>query len=368
MAPVGLIAQREREERETLSRRRARLRGDSPGAPNFSRSQSQLNLAIPTTTTPGPATDEDEGETLADRMRRLREKKEREHALGDDHRKSTISVDFANEMMSKFGGEEDKPKPTPSPGPDEEETLGQRRARLQAEAALNANNTPTARPHLRPSLSMADILSANPLDVHNTQTRKLSDQQLISNLPQNSLLAQNVVAEERRKADRLNANMRASSYGSYDPLIRAEQHRNDEDMPLAMKIQAYKRQTGALPAQQGMMYNGMGNMSAMNLQDQQRGSMMPQMMGMGMMSQPNLSVMPQQQMPMMMGMNSMGMMSQPNLGMMNHQQMPMMMGMNGVPMQMQMNGMQMGMNGMMMPPMDPRQRDNINQWMAGVGP
>ncbi|KAF2830882.1 hypothetical protein CC86DRAFT_367521 [Ophiobolus disseminans] len=359
--PVGLIAQREREDREPLSRRRARLRGDSPSRRGFGQSQSQLHLAVPTTTTPGPETDEDEGETLGERMRRLREKKELDAALGDDIRKSTISVDFASEMMSKFGGPEaaDKgkevPKPTPSPGADEEETLGQRRARLQAEAAARGGEIsgPT-RPGLRPSLSMADVLSANPIDVHN-QARKVSDQQLISHLPQGSLLAQNVVAEERKKTERMNANMRASSYGSYGPLIPATQDRNDDDQPLALKIQAYKNQIAGKPApQQGMIYNPA---------DPHSQSMMPQPMypqqqmhpmNMGMMSQPNLMMQPQMgmQMPMgMMPMNGMGMQ------------------MNGMPMQMQMQ-MGMGMNGMgmgmMMPPMDPRQRDNITQWMQGI--
>jgi hypothetical protein len=35
-------------------------------------------------------------------------------------------------------------------------------------------------------------------------------------------------------------------------------------------------------------------------------------------------------------------------------------------MQMQMNMMQMNGMGLVMPPMDPRQRDQIDRWMAGV--
>ena len=252
------------------------------------------------------------------------------------------------------------PKPTPSPGAEEEETLGQRRARLQAEAAARGDTLAPARPGLRPSFSMADVLSANPIDVHN-QARKVSDQQLLSHLPQGSLLAQNVVAEERKKTERMNANMRASSYGSFDPLVRARQDKIDEDQPLALKIQAYKnKMAGVAGPQPGMMYNPMA--SSMSLADQQRQSMM---MGMNMMPQPN-GMMQQQQMMMPMNMN-MGMM-QPQMGM----QMPMnnMGMMMNMPMGMQMNGMQMpmGMNGMgmMMPPMDPRQRDNIDRWMQGI--
>lgn len=369
--PIGLIARREIEDQEPLSRRRARLRGESPNKRGLGPSPSQAYLAVPTTTTPGPDTDEEEGETLAERMRRLREKKELDTALGADVRKSTISMDFASEMMNTIGvgdeAEKDKqaPKPTPSPGIEEEETLGQRRARLQAEAAARGETAPT-RPGLRTSMSMADVLSANPIDVHN-QARKVSDQQLISHLPEGSLLQQNVKAEERRKAERLQTNMRASSFGAYDPLIRAAPEKNDDDTPLALKIQAYKNKMSGLTSAQapGMMYNGMAtpNMSSMALNDPRQS-----MMGMGMMPQPTLNMLPQQQMmPMNMGMMGMqpGMtfpypqangMRQPS--MMN---MPMGMHMNGMMMPMGINGM-----GMMMPPMDPRQRDQIDRWMQGI--
>jgi hypothetical protein len=62
------------------------------------------------------------------------------------------------------------------------------------------------------------------------------------------------------------------------------------------------------------------------------------------------------------------MMSMPMMNGMGGMPMPMM---NGMPMQMnmQMGGMQMmGMNGMgmMAPPMDPRQRDQIDRWMQNV--
>jgi hypothetical protein len=329
--PVGLIAQRDFEEKEPLSRRRVRLRGDDPRR-TLGQSPSQMHLAVPTSTTPGPETDEEEGETLGERMRRLREKKELDEALGADIRKSTISLDFASEMMSKIGLPDTPaaaPLPAPSPGPDEEETLGQRRARLQAEAAARE------RPALHNRLSMADVLAANPIDVHN-QARKISDQQLISNLPAGSLLQQNVVAESRRKAERMQQNARASSYGSFDPLIRAAPERNDENDPLAQNIRAYKTRMSGMPA--------------LNQPQQQQ----PQMM-MGGMSGMGQQMMGQQMMPM----NMMGM--QPG----------MMMGMNGVPvtmqqMQMQMNMMQMNGMGLVMPPMDPRQRDQIDRWMAGV--
>jgi hypothetical protein len=374
---VGLIAQRELEDREPLSRRRARL---TTGMRGFNQSPSQVHLNVPTTTTPGPDTDEEEGETLGERMRRLKEKKEIDAALGDDIRKSTISFDFASEMMSKFGVTEetektkDAPLPIPSPDPGEE-TLGQRRARLQAEAALDGNVPELVRPGLPGSLSMADVLSTNPINVHN-QAPKISDKQFISHLPQGSLLQKNVVAEERRKVERLQHTMRASSYGSYDPLVRAGPDKNDDDQPLALKIQAYKNKMAGIPDQQqrapSMMFNGMAGPPNLSLPMGHESMMPPQqqqvMMGMnpmGMMSQPSLAMMPpQQQQMMMMGMQP-GM-QMPNMGI----RAPSMMGMpmNGMPMNMQMNMNMMGMNGMgmVMPPMDPRQRDQIDRWMQGV--
>jgi len=208
--PLGLVEQRELEDSEPLSRRRTRLLGVDPNRPRdvspYKRTASQIYLAVPTTTTPGPESEEDEGETLGERMRRLKDKQMLGAALGDDMRKSTVSGDFVAEMFSKFGTSETDekkppppPQPTPSPGADEEETLGQRRARLQAEAAARGDAPPTTRPGLRSSHSLADLLAANPLNANN-QARKVSNEMLVSHLPPGSLLQQNEVAEERRKA------------------------------------------------------------------------------------------------------------------------------------------------------------------------
>ena len=97
-------------------------------------------------------------------------------------------------------------------------------------------------PALKSKMSLADVLGANPYDDHH-QARKVSNEQLLSHLPAGSLLHKNAVAEEKRKAQRLTQNMRASSYGTMtgamDPLVRGvgdSQHKDDEDMPLALKI------------------------------------------------------------------------------------------------------------------------------------
>jgi hypothetical protein len=427
--PLGLIAQRELEDSEPLSRRRERL----TGIPNANRRtvalgayDSQTNLGAPRVITPQPESEEEDehaGETLGERMRRLKDKQMLDGALGEDVRKSTVSGDFAAEMLSKLGVD-DSPKapknaPSASPAPEdaEEETLGQRRARLKAEAEARGDMlAPGERPAIKSKMSLADVLAANPYDDHH-QARKVSNEQLMSHLPAGSLLHQNAIAEEKRKAQRLTQNMRASSYGMVpsDPLVRgvaSTNSKDDEDQPLALKIQAYKDKMAGRgpqeqqPRAQSMMFNmnPMG-MPAMNMSQ-------PNMMGMngmGMMSQPNLMMQPQMQPQMpMMGMNNMSQMSlqQPVMhpGMGNRQssmpmQMSMMQGgpqmnvMSGMPMmqgsmmpnQMGMNGMGMpnsmgmgmGMNGMqmgggmmdpsmMMPAMNTQQRSNIEGWMRGI--
>ena len=438
--PLGLIEQRELEDHEPLSRRRNRLRGLPPNHRDPPRQvpPPQPNPVGPEAGAEG-VSDEEEGETLADRMRRLREKQQLDSALGADIRKSAVSADFAAEMMSKFGGQdaaEDGPKDTTPAhaGEEEEETLGQRRARLQAEAAARGENI-TQRPMLHGSSSLADILSANPLDPYN-QTRKVSNEALLSTLPQGSLLHKNIVEEERRKQQRLNAaTRRASSYGPLDPLVPGigDKEKDDDDIPLRQKIQAYKetynprlmkpKQTSesvhrlslagpsSQPQQQSPqqpeyqhqtvpqarpppppqsvlgMSNNMGMMSTssfnMGMQQPSPQPMMnnPMSMGMGFnnMMRPNTIVgMPGMPMPspmapaapsMMGGAGPMGMnmgMGMPGMG-----GMPMGMGMGGMNMGMGMPGMpgmNMGMmqGGMMGPPMDPRQRDQIDRWMQGI--
>ena len=358
-------------------------------------------------------------------MRRLRDKQILEAALGDDVRKSTVSGDFAAEMLSKLGVD-DSPKapknaPSASPAPEdgEEETLGQRRARLKAEAEARGDMlAPGERPAIKSKMSLADVLAANPYDDHH-QARKVSNEQLMSHLPAGSLLHQNAIAEEKRKAQRLTQNMRASSYGMVpsDPLVRgvgSTNSKDDEDQPLALKIQAYKDKMAGRgpqeqqPRTQSMMFNvnpmGMPpmNMSQPNVMG---------MNGMGMMSQPNLMMQSQMQPQMpMMGMNNMSQMSlqqpamHPGMGnrqssmpmqmsmmqggpqmnvmsgmpMMQSSMMPNPMGMNGMGMQNGMGmGMGMGMNGMqmgggmmdpnmMMPVMNTQQRSNIEGWMRGI--
>jgi hypothetical protein len=413
--PLGLMAQRDLEDNEPLSKRRSRLQGNRATS-DFSAlkrqtqlmgSQSQLHLAVPASTTPQPESEEDEGETLAQRIRRLKDRQALDDAIGADVRKSTVSGDFAAELNSQFGmpTEEEKPKPTASPanGDGEEETLGQRRARLQAEALARGDANPLGnRPPLRNSMSMADLLGANPINPSNS-ARKVSDEQLLSALPKDSLLRKNAEKQERKRISRMDMNNRMSSYDHFNqPLLGGNVGKMTDDQPIAAKIQAYKDKLSGVSTPMAATPSTMfGNQmvlgmtpsnSAMNLPGQ-RESYYPQA-GMPMMGMNNMGMAapsgygsmmaPQMMNPQLMSMN-MNMMGTPIAGMQGMAY-PLVGGMSnmgarsgmgsvaGMRQSSMMNlpgSMQMGgMGGVMMmePPMDPRQRSAIDQWRQGVGP
>ncbi|CAL3963399.1 hypothetical protein PZA11_001031 [Diplocarpon coronariae] len=159
--PMGLMERRDMEDNEPLSQRRNRLQGRPPAAP---RAATMMNL-------PGLAPPSEEGETLADRVRRLKGSGN-EGALPAAR---PVSGDFASEMLVQLGGDAPSPKDrgkgkeiSTSPPPDEEETLGQRRKRLQAEREARAKGVDTSgethpqRPDMKKRRSMADILQAHP--------------------------------------------------------------------------------------------------------------------------------------------------------------------------------------------------------------
>ncbi|KAI9814589.1 MAG: hypothetical protein M1827_003145 [Pycnora praestabilis] len=173
--PLGLMESREIEDNEPLSRRRARLRSGAVLQRELSpvkrvSTMYQLEVEGVPDSKEGDV-DDVEGETLAQRTRRLK-------AAGDTSISRPVSralsSDFASELMSQFGvDEEDKTKgkhkqKDPELEP-EEETLGQRRKRLQAErhgksrdlSGGDASAT-QARPLVKTRHSMADILQAHP--------------------------------------------------------------------------------------------------------------------------------------------------------------------------------------------------------------
>lgn len=407
--PLGLMAQREIENNEPLSARRSRLLGGNRNARPADQAKrntqfaefdnpSQAHLAVPASTTPQAESEEDEGETLAQRMRRMRD----QQALDDtivDVRKSTVSADFSTELMNQFGvNEEDKAKPAATPANDGEETLGQRRARLQAEALARGDANPHgSRPPLRASMSMADVLGAHPIDPNNS-ARKVSDEQLLSSLPAGSLLQKNAIKQERRRMSRMDMNRRVSSYALEQPLLGEGVGKVAEDQPIGAKIQAYKDKMAGTNVATPMTAPALGansmlnpSMSSVNLVGGQRDSYFPQAQPMAMMGIKGANgfpMMQQQMMGMQMGMMTPQMMGMPGMA---YPQMGAM-GMPGMRQSSMVNLPQMGMGGMgnmggmgmrggmqpgmgmpqnmgtvmVEPPMDPRQRDAIDRWRSSV--
>lgn len=205
--PLGLMEKRELEENEPLSRRRNRLQGKPvaigmylqpsgnatrlsvmPGnssgsvSPRFLRSASPSSPAVASTPSPKPI-EEVEGETLGERMKRLRAKEEGNNPLP---KARPISRAFSEELLGELGLDkkpEDKGKGKAVDESDgkgkenavpvveeEEETLGQRRRRLQAEREAREKEMGTRgvsggseKEALTRRLGMADVLGANPV-------------------------------------------------------------------------------------------------------------------------------------------------------------------------------------------------------------
>jgi hypothetical protein len=183
--PLGLMEKKELEENEPLSRRRDRLQGREVPAPVFAAAPAHrasmltltptiaaLHRLAPGPESPGkPAGDEEpevEGETLAERAKRLKAKEEAQLPKA-----RPVSQAFTDELLGQFGPPPEEKKPA-----EEEETLGQRRRRLQAEKEARTREMGTSAIARDPStlaaltgsdrlskrLSMADMLSAHPLE------------------------------------------------------------------------------------------------------------------------------------------------------------------------------------------------------------
>ena len=125
--PIGLMERRNIDDNEPLSHRRARIRGE-PLQPRGQASTIQNDTTslrtIAKSRREENMVDEQEGETLAQRVKRLKAQKEPS---------PDFATDFATEVSSQLGLRME-PAVAPSKTPDAEETLGQRRKRLQQEA------------------------------------------------------------------------------------------------------------------------------------------------------------------------------------------------------------------------------------------
>jgi hypothetical protein len=168
------MEKRELEDNEPLSQRRDRLRGGYPLArpPSSSANvpapppKSPFQLEVPGLTDNPQSGSDDEGETLAQRIRRLKAEKQQKDSSHLRKSRQSISGDFASELMSQFGGDLQEPsiaEPEADIDPDGE-TLGQRRKRLQREreARGEVDGQQTIRPRMQQRRSVTDLLQTYP--------------------------------------------------------------------------------------------------------------------------------------------------------------------------------------------------------------
>ncbi|OTB04621.1 hypothetical protein M426DRAFT_153432 [Hypoxylon sp. CI-4A] len=180
--PPGLMERRDMEDNEPLSRRRDRLQGREVGpmkrqsmmalGQGLHNMNGSLRVPSPQLQVHTPEEEEVEGETLGERMRRLkaREQADNENLLPQAR---PVSSAFSAELFSQLGDtfkeeesdskSQDKRKSQPG---EENETLGQRRRRLQAErearesglATETTGGTGVNTPKLTKRHSLADVL------------------------------------------------------------------------------------------------------------------------------------------------------------------------------------------------------------------
>ena len=259
--PLGLMEKRELEDNEPLSSRRNRLRGGKPPSPKNAQELEQMEEPD------GEAEDDEEGETLAQRMRRMKTKDALDTAISDVAPKAgsrPVST-FTEDVMGQFGGQDEaKSSPDPqnaagsSPQPEQEETLGQRRARLQREreaagAQRNVSDpaATTARPPIvRSSTSFANLLASNPIG-----TRAAAKNHEPAS---GSLLATNATVEARQKTALRNTNLRSSSYHLEKPLVDSRPQNSAHVNANGLLAQQHNSRaaTGGFAA--GTYNNGMG--------------------------------------------------------------------------------------------------------------
>ena len=399
--PLGLMEKRELENNEPLSSRRNRLRG-GPALPRntgpsagrapvpLNSRPSQMNMVADAAAEPAAEEEEpDDGETLGQRLKRLRTKDALDNAIGNldvppKEGERPVST-WSDDVLSKFDGLDPAGKanasdpnitppaaPQPAPPTQEElenETLGQRRARLQREreAAAAAGMAPeaTARPPIRQTSSMADLLSANPSGAARRLTK---DHQPA----RGTLLHTSEQERAKNRASILQTNMRSSSYAHAPPADQRRPYTSRTASGFGLLQQHPQQQQGMMPAAGFAGYNAMGMPTSTST---------PMFAGANSYFPSPTAAFQQPGMPMNMMMQGypQQMQTQHNPYQAYGQQMaygmPMNMNMN-MGMNMPMNtGMGMGMGGMPMAAgggyeegISPQQRDNIDRWRMSVAP
>ena len=307
--PLGLMEKRELEDGEPLSSRRSRLRGVSPSrgrapspgkrhATGLGLTGSQMDLAAQPDSTAEVDEGEDEGETLGQRLRRMKstnageieDADNQDEALGQRvrrvERKGVVDTalsdvapkddgkspgTFVDEVMSQFGGLDMKDKEadvtagvqksadaSPNPG-EENETLGQRRARLQREREASGEQRNVSGgsggPLLRTSTSLANLLAANPAGIR-AATKEHQP-------AQGTLLHANQQVEAKHKTQLMNTNMRSSSYNLGKPLVdsRAPTAHEPNTGGLLSQQHSSRALTGGFAA--GQYNNGAGGIQGL---------------------------------------------------------------------------------------------------------
>ena len=157
--PMGLLEKRNMEDNEPLSRRRARLKGDHMIPPTTGPSLPQCVSTMCTVDVPAlknKVLEEHEGETLAQRIQRMKAEKWTATRLG---------AEFDQDVSSQLELKTENVAPA-AMIPEGEESLSQRRKRLQQEDLKNVRQPSGGSAHkalpLKPRSSMADILSEHP--------------------------------------------------------------------------------------------------------------------------------------------------------------------------------------------------------------
>lgn len=359
--PMGLMEQREMEDSEPLSRRAERL---NPGKivarrPQQQRRMSEMRMMG----------GEEQGEDAA---RRMKTKEELDGAIAEvvatKPGSRPIST-FSADVLSQFGGLDVKDAP-PAPvegeaaEPPEDETLGQRRARLQREREAAGEEAPVpARPALRSTNSMANLLSTNPVRAPISPRTWEGQQQ------PGGLLQLSAKEKARQKEELLRTNLRSSSVGNMMGSGPPIQMGRKSVVGIPGIGRSPPLNTGLFASPTAGVVGGMGyapQPGTMGMMTPQQQALQQQQMAMQQQQQAYYAMMAQQQQQQQQQMMSMGM-GMPGM------QMPGMMGYPGmqqqqVPQQMygvNAMGMPIGMNGMELP-LDPRQRDAIDRWRMGI--
>lgn len=264
--PLGLMARRELEDNEPLSKRRDRLQGrpaePQRRLPTWLPTSSQMHIsgqpdAQDAAAEANAESDEERvGETLGDRMKRLRDRQALDATIAgvaDEESKRNGSrpvSSWTDEILSQFGGlnnvkDEDKQgddqaktksrpgssggalnvaaKPLPTtPGAEvdpEEETLAQMRARLKRERETNGSRNVSGESNtnigqtLSRNSSMANLLAAHPVG---PQDKPKTHQH---SAPPGTLLHASEQSQAKARRSLIKNNTRASSYSLNKPLV-----------------------------------------------------------------------------------------------------------------------------------------------------